>query len=81
MVANAIAWGIGFPLGAQGMPGFLWQMRFGDWPLLFGYELPPTLWTDKLLKALATWLIIGIVTGAVFIWLANAEKRMPQGPH
>lgn len=62
VIANAIAWGVGFPLGHQFVAS-LFHISSSPYPLW---------WIESVLIYGTPWLIIGIITGAVFIWLRAA---------
>ncbi len=62
--ANALAWAIGFPLGQQVLGSLFWLK-----------STPSSLIAAWVMQG-ATWGIIGIITGAVLVWLGRTT--MPE---
>jgi hypothetical protein len=63
VVASAIAWGIGFPLGTMFTMSIAWNTYH-----IAGLPL-------RLLIAAAIWGTIGIVTGASLFWVRRLDRR------
>lgn len=64
IIASTLAWGIGYPVGEQFLGSLFW-LKSTPSPLPVGLLIEGT-----------TWGIIGIITGAVLVWLGRTTGRV-----
>jgi hypothetical protein len=64
VIGNAIAWGVGYPLGEQFLASLLWH---GSTPFS-----QAAIW----LVVGTTWGIIGAITGVVLVWVGRARVKV-----